>query len=101
MATRLRDTLTTIPSPLTSLTHNPKIAGGLPPKDVAELGGSDWTYMKQLCSATKLKPLLELAPDGTPSHMGRFGYHQIQHYYQSITGSLPSLNGNAHQETDP
>ncbi|CAH2219221.1 Hypothetical predicted protein [Pelobates cultripes] len=61
--------LTTSPNPLTPITNNPKLAGGLSPADLRNLGATDWVYISQWCDGPNLKTMGELLQDRRPTRM--------------------------------
>ncbi|CAH2283770.1 Hypothetical predicted protein, partial [Pelobates cultripes] len=67
--------LTTSPNPLTPITNNPKLAGGLSPADLKNFGVTDWVH----------QPMAVLLQDRRPSLLDEFCYYQLKTYVATIT----------------
>ncbi|CAH2316891.1 Hypothetical predicted protein [Pelobates cultripes] len=86
IAIRYRLQLTSSPSPLTPITHNPDLADALTPQDLAGLQQADWMYLHQWLDTQGLKPLRNLCPDRPPTILEQFRYHQVKTYFMSLHG---------------
>ncbi|CAH2294435.1 Hypothetical predicted protein [Pelobates cultripes] len=75
---RYAQQLTTSPNPLTPITFNPDLAGGLHPAALTHFHASDWNYLHQWSEGGRIRSLRDLMGDQPPTLLESFHYHQVQ-----------------------
>ncbi|CAH2286346.1 Hypothetical predicted protein [Pelobates cultripes] len=78
--------LTTSLNPLTLITYNPGLAGGLHPAALKRFHTTDWNYMHQWSVGGELRCLPDLLRDQPPTPLDTFQYDQVKSYYAHLPG---------------